>query len=84
MKRKRLYVSDHAVLRYLERHGGFEIEKLRQQIAARLAPLAATGAAGIKIDGVVFIIRDGVDARYVTTVLERDRAVLSQQEGGNG
>ena len=82
---KPLRVSDHAVPRYLERHGGFEIEKLRRQIAARLAPLAATGASGIKIDGVVFIVREDADGRYVTTVLERNRAVLrQQQEDGNG
>lgn len=40
---KRLIVTDHAVLRYLERLGGFNIDGLRNDIgrACRLPPMPA-------------------------------------------
>ncbi len=53
---KRLTVSDHAVLRYLERVGGFDIEGLRRQIADRLKPAADAGARGVVLDGHSFLI----------------------------
>ena len=81
----KLRVSDHAVLRYLERHGGFEIEKLRQDIGRRLAPFAATGAHRIKIDGIVFAIREDAQGKTVTTVLEQSRSAPKQErEDGDG
>ena len=33
--RRRVYVTDHALLRYLERVGGFEIDLLRRSMEAR-------------------------------------------------
>jgi len=67
-----LRVSDHAVLRYLERAGGFEIERLRAAIAAAVSPAAHAGARYIHLDGVVFVIRDGAgrhEGLVITTVL---------------
>ena len=82
---KRLRVSDHAVLRYLERHGGFEIEKLRADMERRLTPLFASGAHRVQFDGLVFVARGTDEARTVTTVLDRDRAAPQQlQEDGDG
>ena len=51
-----LIVSDHAVLRYLERVGGFDISRLRCEIAARLQPAADAGAHGVVIDGHSYLI----------------------------
>lgn len=65
----RVIVSDHAVLRYLERLGGFNIERLRQEIAARLQPAADIGAGGVVIDGHSFMIDYNEKGAVVVTVL---------------
>ena len=62
MKRSRLRVSDHAVLRYLERVGGFDIERLRREIARR--------ACGVVVDGWSFRSKDDPQGPVVTTVIE--------------
>lgn len=64
-------VSNHALLRFLERAGGLPIEHIRGSLAASLAR-AARAAASIKadeykivVDGVEYVVRNGV----VVTVL---------------
>ena len=66
---KRLIVTDHAVLRYLERLGGFNIAGLRRDIAARLQPAADAGARGVVIDGHSFVIDHSENGPVVVTVL---------------
>ena len=68
-KQPSIRVSDHAVLRYLERVGGFEIEALRQNIAKRCESAVNAGASSITIDGVALLIEDGV---VITTVPRKD------------
>lgn len=51
MKKRPVKVSDHAVLRYLERVAGFNIEGLRASIAAHVRTSAPEGTASIVIDG---------------------------------
>lgn len=65
MKKSRISVSDHAVLRYLERVEGMDIERVRREIGARVDHAAGLGACGIIIDGFSYKIDGGV----VTTVL---------------
>lgn len=48
---RRVVVSDHAMVRYLERVGGFAIDELRAEIAARLKEAAAIRAPVVRIDG---------------------------------
>lgn len=59
-------VTDHAVLRYLERVQGWDIEAVRREIAAIAAPAVRMGACGITRDGWSFRISDGT----VITVLD--------------
>ena len=66
---KRLIVTDHAVLRYLERLGGFNIEGLRNDIRARLQAAADAGAGAVVIDGHSFLIDRGDYGPVVVTVL---------------
>lgn len=66
MKKPRLHVSDHAVLRYLERAGGFDIEALRRSIGQRCEPAYRIGASSLVIEGIAFLIHNGV----VITALE--------------
>lgn len=67
---RKVRVTDHALVRFLERAGGFEIEKLRREIARKVQRSAPDGATGIKIDGVNFVIVSDGDERVVTTVME--------------
>ncbi len=49
-----LIVSDHAVIRYLERRGGFNLESLRQQISERLQAAADVVQLDVAYDGVIY------------------------------
>jgi hypothetical protein len=64
VKRPRTRVSDHAVLRYLERVLGMDVERHRRQIG-RLAEAGIDhGATGVVVGKHVLKLKDGV----VTTV----------------
>lgn len=52
-------VTDHAVLRYLERVRGFDVEAVRRHIAITCAAAASAGAANLKAEGVRFAIDNG-------------------------
>jgi hypothetical protein len=64
-------VSDHALVRFLERAGGFDVEALRASMAASLARAAAVAEGmqqsryTIKCDGLIYVVDQGV----VVTVL---------------
>jgi hypothetical protein len=78
-----LRISDHAVLRYLERAGGFEIEALRQALQNRVARSALPGAASVLIDGFRFVLKDTPDGLVVVTVVPKDqRATVFRPEVG--
>jgi hypothetical protein len=47
-------VTDHAVLRYLERARGFDVEAVRVHIATLCAPAVAAGASTFRAEGVRF------------------------------
>jgi len=70
MKRARVRISDHAVLRYLERVGGFSIEELRRDISQRVSASYVPGATGIVIDGVSYRISVDQDGPVVATILD--------------
>lgn len=81
-------VTDHALLRFLERGGGLDVEGVRRAIADGLA--RAHGAARaigadnflIKADGLVFVLRGD---RLVTVIEDRTPAAdffsLGQRNG---
>ncbi|MGA8169797.1 MAG: hypothetical protein WB816_03010 [Methylocystis sp.] len=58
-------VSDHAMMRFLERAGGFDVEALRAQIQDSLARAHATPREigvrdyTVKSGGVIFVVRGG-------------------------
>ncbi len=65
-------VSDHALLRFLDRAAGLDIEGLRERLNASLARAhaAARSLSGsdylIKADGMIYVVR----GETVTTVVE--------------
>lgn len=57
-------VTDHAVVRYLERVRGFNIENVRAAILTIAGGAAAVGAKAVRKDGFCYQIRD----RKIVTV----------------
>jgi hypothetical protein len=49
-------VSDHAVLRWLERVHGIDVEFFRDQVREIAGPAAAVGASALTRDGFVYVI----------------------------
>ncbi len=71
MKPSKLRVSDHAVLRYLERVGGFDIDRLRNEIRQRCLAAAESGATGVVVDGFSYRIEiDDSGLPVVATVMK--------------
>lgn len=75
-------VSDHAVLRYLERVGGIDVEALRQAIGARTAVAAALGASGVSVDGLTYVIQHTLGRPTVVTVIARASAPCRRGDSG--
>jgi hypothetical protein len=64
-------ISDHAVLRYLERAYRMNIPAVREEMAASLQPAIDFGAPVVLIHGVRLVLRDGL---YCVTALPRRRS----------
>lgn len=61
MKKPRVHVTDHALVRFLERVGGVDVEALRSAIGRSLDEAARLGAAAAVIDGFRYVLRDDPD-----------------------
>ena len=68
---KPIFVSDHAVLRYLERAMAVPVDQIRAHIATICTPAATAGAANVEIGNLCFCFATNPHGRSVTTVLER-------------
>lgn len=70
-----LRVSDHALMRFLERAGGFDLAPLRNAIqgslnrAVAVADDIGTGSYTVKADGLLYVVRNGV-----VVTIDHDRA----------
>ena len=54
-------VSDHAIVRYLERHYNFDVDFIRDEIfPPRIQGMVAAGARGYKLNGMEFVVSNGV------------------------
>lgn len=61
-------VTDHALLRYLQRVCGFDVEKIRNEIATdTVRAICQSGATSIILDGVIFKIRSNGTIGTVVT-----------------
>lgn len=63
----RARVSDHAVIRYLERVWGVDIDGLRKRIERKAQPGVDLGACAVNVGDHKFVL----DGPVVTTVLPR-------------
>jgi len=62
-------ISDHAVLRYLERAYGMDIEAVKTEMIHAVEPAIAFGASVVIAHGVKLVIREG---KYVVTALPKN------------
>lgn len=74
-----LHISDHALIRFIERAGGFDVEGLRSAVAASLDRAAAAAAQigaedyTIRADGLIYRVRSSVVVTVVNPELPRGR-----------
>ncbi len=68
MKKPTVHVTDHAVIRYLERVLGYDVETLRREIGQQVDRGVQLGATGVIIDGHCYKI----DGHTVITILRRN------------
>ena len=60
MKKSNLHITDHAVIRYLERVRGVDIDAVRREISTKTALIQDyPGATGILVDGFRYVIANG-------------------------
>lgn len=71
-----LVITDHALVRYLERHVGLDFKSYRAEITAKCKTAALAGAAHLEIDGLRFVFgRENETGRIrVKTILTADMA----------
>lgn len=65
-----LHVTDHAILRYLERAHGLDVEAVRRHIAERCATGAELRAASVIVERVKFVLADRGSKTVVVTALK--------------
>jgi hypothetical protein len=61
-------VSDHALIRWLERKHKLDVEYFRSDLADVVGPVAGVGDVVVKKDGLKFLVRGDT----VVTVIEQD------------
>lgn len=69
MRRNIIRVTDHALLRHLERVEGIDVDAIRVKIAAKVDTTAAhVGVTGVLVDGFRYVLDQG---RVVTVMKKR-------------
>lgn len=60
MKKRKVVVSDHALVRWLERVHGIDMNFFRSMLAKEVETAVAMGATGLTLNGVQFVLDNGV------------------------
>jgi hypothetical protein len=87
MKQPDIIISDHALLRYIERHYGFSFKPIMDHIALQVRPAVNAGASTYSVDDITFCLEKsskGGDVMVVTTVLERNMKTGKWRENNKG
>lgn len=73
---KTIIISDHAILRYMERILIFDMEALRQKLTKEVARAAGTGAKTYTAAGVTYVLEalPNGDVCVVTVLTEKMRS----------
>ncbi len=68
----RIYVTDHAVLRYIERHYSVDLTRIRAEIENKAGAAAKLGAKSVSVGDLKFELSpDREGTVVIKTVLER-------------
>lgn len=70
MKKPLAHVTDHAVLRYLERAKGIDIDAVRDELGHVVDKAIEMGAGAAIVDGVKYVLKDRA---VVTVALAQDK-----------
>ncbi|MCO5059662.1 MAG: hypothetical protein M9905_17630 [Rhizobiaceae bacterium] len=63
-------VTDHAVLRYLERAHGLDVDAVRRHLSGKVLNGARLGAVAVTIENVKLVLREHADEIHVVTALK--------------
>lgn len=75
MKKPNVPVTDHAVIRYLERVQGFDVEAVRREIRRKVSlVLEHPTATGILIDGFRYVLAQGAVISIIDVYQSKHRA----------
>lgn len=72
MTSRTAHITDHAVLRYLERRHGLDVEAVRAHLAGMTVTAVRLGAIAVTVDNVKLVLveaHDGSGDAVVSTVL---------------
>ncbi|WP_457647385.1 hypothetical protein [Profundibacter sp.] len=69
MKKPAIHITDHALLRYLERVLGYDVESLRRQLGREIAARTDGQASAVRMDGFQYRI----DNKAVVTITSINR-----------
>ena len=80
-----IIVSDHALMRYLDRHHGLDVEKYRREVLDLVTAPIAVGASTFAIEGVCFAFKRNMgDGKvHVATTLTRRTHQHKNSLGGH-
>lgn len=70
MKKPLIRITDHALIRYLERVEGLDCERMRRELGARVDAAYRQGACGVVIEGFSVRIIAENDGLIATTILD--------------
>ena len=70
MKKPLIRITDHALIRYLERVKGIDCEHIRRELGARVDASYRDGACGVIIEGLSVRIVSEADGLVATTILD--------------
>ncbi len=65
-----IHVTDHAILRYLQRAHGLDIEAVRRHLSGRAINGARLGAVGVTVENVKLVLHQMGGDVYVVTALK--------------
>lgn len=68
----KIRVSDHALIRYMERVHGYDLAPLRDELSKKISTAAAVGAKNFKDNGFIYTLAYEADSVVVVTVLSNE------------
>ena len=75
-------VSDHALVRYLERIKGIDVEAIREEIWQQCQHAANLGATGFRVNGAFFNFHNGNVATCMTAEMAKVRMIENRKRHG--